>query len=105
MQLPVFTEPFQLYKPDRLDIDDFIFGFVIDGAAVDGFRGFVDKFNVQHVRVDLADTVALPVAREAVQKNGDIRFHVRSDQAQFIMLENTEGFIARQCALRGLAKL
>ena len=95
MQLAVFAQPLELDEPDRFDVDDLVFALVVDGAAVDGLGRLVDELDIQDVRVDLADTVALAIAGETMDKHGDIRLDIGTDQAQFIVFPNPKRRILR----------
>ena len=79
--------------------------FVVYGAAVDRFRVFVDKLDIQRLRIDLAHAVAFSVAGETVQKNGDIGFDVCADEAELVALLHTEGRVRRELRLALPAKL
>ena len=85
VQLTVGAQLFQLDQPHRLNINNGVGGFVVHRTTVDGFGSFVHQFDVQRLRVDLADTVGLAVAAETVEEYGDIGFHVRTNQRQLIV--------------------
>ncbi len=61
-----------------------------DRAPVDGLRRFVDEFDVERLRVDLPDAVTLAVAREPVDEDRDVRFHVSADQREFVVRADME---------------
>ena len=99
MLLPVPAEALQADQPGGLDVDDLVFRFVVNGAAVDGFRRFVDQLYIQGLRVDLPDAVALAVAGKAVDKDRDIRVHIGADQAELVVAHHFEARVNGQVRL------
>ena len=97
VELPVLTEAFQLDKPDGFDVHDLVLRLVVDSTAVDGLGIFVDKLDIQYIRVHLAHTVALSVSRQAMEEQRDVRLYIGADQAELIMLLQT-----KRCVFRDL---
>ena len=97
VELSVLTEAFQLDKPDGFDVHDLVLRLVVDSTAVDGLGIFVDKFDIQYIRIHLTHTVALSVSRQAMEEQRDVRLYIGADQAELIMLLQT-----KRCVFRDL---
>ena len=90
MQLAVLAQALQLNQPHRLDVHDFIGGFIVNRTTIDGFGGFVHQLDIQHLRVNLLNTVTLAVAGQTVEEYGNVCFHISANQRQLVMLLHAE---------------